>query len=233
MPLFGLAPKVHVLAQGLPSCGSGCPAGSVGSSNVSLPSGPPSPEGDQEDQGPGDQGHLGVSTVAHGPVVGTPPGSSGGTSDGAPPLQDNPGDPGRLSCHPLPGSSGGLARFRREFVLSKVSHDLDEADLGFLSKHLASGSVSGYGFSFKKFGLFCEQLRVDPLFCPPAVVVKYFRHLYETGKEFSTVNYHRSAVSKFHVGVQGLPMGEHPLVSQAVKSLFRLRSPLPQYRSTF
>ena len=70
LPLFGPAPKVHVLAQGLPSCGSGCPAGSVGSSNVSLPSGPPSPEGDQEDQGPGDQGHLGVSTVAHGPVVG-------------------------------------------------------------------------------------------------------------------------------------------------------------------
>ena len=28
-------------------------------------------------------------------------------------------------------------------------------------------------------------------------------------------------------------MGEHPLVSQAVKSVFRLRPPLPQYQSTF
>ena len=73
----------------------------------------------------------------------------------------------------------------------------------------------------------------DPLTCPPAVVVKYIRHLYESGKKYSTVNYHRSAVSKFHVGVQGVPMGEHPLVSQAVKSVFRLRPPLPQYQSTF
>ena len=117
--------------------------------------------------------------------------------------------------------------------MSKVSHDLDEADLEFLSKHLASGSASGYGYSFKKFRPFCEQLQADPLTCSPAVVVKYIRHLYEAGKKYSTVNYHRSVVSKFHVGVQGLPMGEHPLVSQAVKSVFRLRPPLPQYQSTF
>ena len=28
-------------------------------------------------------------------------------------------------------------------------------------------------------------------------------------------------------------MGEHPLVSQALKAVFRLRPPLPQYRATF
>ena len=28
-------------------------------------------------------------------------------------------------------------------------------------------------------------------------------------------------------------MGEHPLVSQSVKAVFRLRPPLPQYQSTF
>ena len=76
-------------------------------------------------------------------------------------------------------------------------------------------------------------MQADPLTCSPAVVVKYIQHLYEAGKKYSTVNYHRSVVSKFHVGVQGLPMGEHPLVSQAVKSVFRLRPPLPQYQSTF
>ena len=64
-------------------------------------------------------------------------------------------------------------------------------------------------------------------------MVKYVRHLYEAGAEYSTVNYHRSAISKFHVGVQGIPMGEHPLVSQALKAVFRLRPPLPQYKSTF
>merc|ERR1712082_203340 len=91
----------------------------------------------------------------------------------------------------------------------------------------------GYGYSFRRFRLFCKRLQADPLTCTPAIVVKYVRHLHEEGAEWSTVNGHRSAISKFHVGVQGIPMGEHPLVSQAVKAVFRLRPPLPQYKSTF
>ena len=65
------------------------------------------------------------------------------------------------------------------------------------------------------------------------MVVKYIRHLYETGAEWSTVNIHRSSISKFHVGIHSVPMGEHPHVSQAVRAVFRLRPPLPQYKSTF
>ena len=47
------------------------------------------------------------------------------------------------------------------------------------------------------------------------------------------MNFHRSSISKFHVGIHGVPLGDHPLVSQAVKAVFRLRPPLPQYKSTF
>ena len=35
------------------------------------------------------------------------------------------------------------------------------------------------------------------------------------------------------MGFHGVPIGEHPLVCQAVKAVFRLRPPLPQYKSTF
>ena len=49
----------------------------------------------------------------------------------------------------------------------------------------------------------------------------------------STMNFHRSGISKLHVGINGISIGEHPLVSQAVKTVFRLRRPLPKYQSTF
>ena len=75
--------------------------------------------------------------------------------------------------------------------------------------------------------LFCVQLQADPLTYAPAIVVNYVRHLYESGAEYSTVNFHRLAISKFHVGVSRIHMGEHQLVSQAVKAVFRLRTPLP------
>ena len=66
-----------------------------------------------------------------------------------------------------------------------------------------------------------------------AIIVGYMRHLYKSGAGYSTVNFHRSGISKFHVGINGISIGEHPLVSQAVKTVFRLRPPLPKYQSTF
>ena len=158
-------------------------------------------------------------------MVGDAAGCDGQTSNAASTLQDNPGDSGQHSCCPLPRSSGGTACYRQEFRLSKTSHDLDEADLDFLSKNLASQAASGYGYTFRKFRLFCEQLQADPLTCAPAIVVKYVRHLYESGAEYSTVYFHRSGIAKFHVGINGISVGEHPLVSQAVKTVFKLRPP--------
>ena len=173
-----------------------------------------------------------MPSVAFGPLVGLDDGDDDGATLEASILQEDCEVPGQLSCA-LPGPSGGPSHFRQEFNLSRAQHDLDEEDLDFLSNHLASGTASGYGYSFRKFRLFCEHFQADPLTCTPAIVVKYVKHLYEEGAKYSTVNGHRSAISKFHVGVHGIPMGEHPLVSQAVKAVFRLRPPLPQYRATF
>ena len=39
--------------------------------------------------------------------------------------------------------------------------------------------------------------------------------------------------SKLHAGFDGVPAGQHPLVKQAVKAVFRLCPPLPKYTSTF
>ena len=110
---------------------------------------------------------------------------------------------------------------------------MDTNDLDFLSNHLAVGTKSGYGYVFKQFASFCSKIEADPFTCPPTVVVKYIRHLYETGSAYSTVNFHRSAISKFHSGFDGCAIGAHSMVSQAVKAVFRLRPPLPRYRATF
>ena len=233
LPIFGPAPKVHVLAQGSTGSSTGCFTLPLGSCDLPVSSSSSPSKGNQEDKGSEGQGNSDLSTVAHSIVVGVAPGHDGGTTHGAPTLQNNPAKSRQHSCLTLPGSSGGAACYRQEFSLSKSNHDLDEADLEFLSKHLAPQTASGYGYIFRKFRLFCEQLQADPLTCAPAVVVKYLRHLFETGAEYSTVNFHRSGISKFHIGIDGISIGEHPLVSQAVKAVFRLRPPLPKYQSTF
>lgn len=233
LPLVGPAPKIHVLAQGSSGSGPGCFAFSLGPSDFSVPSCASPAKGGQENQGPEDQGYSGMPEVAHSVVVGPVGGHDGGASYGAPLLQNSPPDSRQLTSRALPGPLGSSARFRQEFSLSKSSHDLDADDLEFLSKHLAPETASGYGYAFQKFRSFCEQKQADPLSCSPAIVVKYLRHLSESGAEYSTVNYHRSAISKFHLPVDGVSIGEHPLCSQAVRAVYRLRPPLPKYQATF
>ena len=92
-----------------------------------------------------------MPTVAYSPVVGPDAGYDGRAPDDAATLQDDPQDLGQLSCDPIPRSSGGSTSFRQEFSLSRTGHDLDDEDLEFLSKHLASQTASGYGYSIKRF----------------------------------------------------------------------------------
>ena len=105
--------------------------------------------------------------------------------------------------------------------------------MDFLFHRLASQTASSYEYTFRRFRFFCEQLQAGPLTCAPVIIVKYIRHLFESVAQFNTVNYHRSGISKFHVGICGISFGEHPLVCQAVTTVFRLRPPLPQYQATF
>ena len=142
-------------------------------------------------------------------------------------------DCGREPSKVLPTPSRSLSYFRDSFTNSIADQGLDTEDLDFLSNHLADGTSAGYGCAFKEFSTFCSTLNVCPFSCSPSIVVKYLRKKYENGSSYSTVNLHRCAISKLHTGFGGSSIGEHPLVSQAVKAVFRLRPPLPKYRTVF
>ena len=98
---------------------------------------------------------------------------------------------------------------------------------------MATDTSSGYTYSYKRFTKFCLLFGVDPISCPPSIVVKYIRKMYNAGAAYMTVNHHRSAISKFHQGFDGQTVGSHELVRKAMRSVFRLRPPLPKYKCTF
>ena len=233
LPLVGPAPTLHVMVQGQSGCGTGCSDEPMGFCHLSLPPCPSPTQSDQQGEGRADQSSADLPILANGPLVGGAGGHDGGTSHDPPPLQDHCDTLHGGGDHSLPGPSGGSSHFRQAFASSTANLDLDQDDIDFLSNHLSSGTATGYGYVFTHFKIFCETMQTSPLTCSPAVIVKYIRRLAMSGAQYSTVNYHRSAISKFHTGVAGVPIGEHPLVCQAVKAVFRLRPPLPKYKSTF
>ena len=96
-----------------------------------------------------------------------------------------------------------------------------------------TGTSKGYAYSFKHFAEFCSERNLNPYTCHPSIIVKFIRLKHESGASYSSINLAKCAISKFHHGFNGKPIGEIQIVSQAIRACFRLRPPLPKYRSAF
>ena len=173
-----------------------------------------------------DQSHPDLPQVALSHVVVPGDGDASGAPHPSAPLQAGSGETLGASEPAIPGPSGGSAH-------QGLNLDLDEEDHGFLSHHISSGTSSKYGYAVKKFSAFCSKFGVSTSACPPSIVVKYIRHMHDSGASYQTINLHKSAISKHHGGCEGKTMGMHPLVRQAMKAAFRLNPPLPKYQHTF
>ena len=133
----------------------------------------------------------------------------------------------------FPRSIGGCSDQGVNFGAKLESEGFSPEDIKFLSNHISSGTQKGYKCAFKLFTNFCTPLGINPFTCAPSSIVKFLRGKYEEGASYSTVNLYRSAISKFHRLIDGKPVGENSYVKQAVRAVFRLRAPLPRYKSTF
>ena len=119
-------------------------------------------------------------------------------------------------------------------IASDDSVVLNQDDYDFLDHHISTNTKQKYSSAWQQFCTFCTDLNVQPITCSVAVIVKYIRHRFEEGASYSTMNVAKSAISKYHCFLPGnTPVGTDQLVQKAMKSFFKLRPPLPKYRSTF
>ena len=213
------AAPLHVLVPGQSRGGAGRNDPSLGPSQLPVPAVTHGHEVSPEDQSGEDQSHHDHPPVAVLPVVASGSGDVGGASSSSSSFQGSPDNDERRSASiPEPTSSS-----------SPVPQELSK----FLSNHLAPRTSASYKSNFGKFELFCSSHGADPTSCSPEVIARFVQHLYETGASYSTVNSARSAISKYHHGFNGVPAGQHSLVCQSVRAVFRLRPPIPKYLETF
>ena len=213
------AAPLHVLVSGQQGHCTRCNDSSLGPRQLPVPALPDDHEVSPEDQSREDQGSHDHPSVAVLPVVASGSGDVGGASSTSSSFQGSPdNDERRRTSVPEPTCSS-----------SPVPQELSE----FLSNHLAPRTTASYKSNFGKFENFCSSHGADPTSCSPEVIGSFVQHLYETGASYSTVNSARSAISKYHHGFNGVPAGQHSLVSQSVRAVFRLRPPIPKYSHTF
>ena len=78
-------------------------------------------------------------------------------------------------------------------------------------------------------GKVCSQNNIDPLQPLIPNVIDFLTLLFDSGVGYSAINTARSALSTILTRENGLPIGEHPLISRLLKGVFEQRPSIPKH----
>ena len=92
---------------------------------------------------------------------------------------------------------------------------------------------SAYQSGWVKWNSWCDARRLNSLSCSVQHFLEFLTELFDSGLQHRTINVVRSAVSMTHERVEGVPIGQHPLVTRLMKGVYNLRLPKPRYTYTW
>ena len=207
----------------------------LGSGNLAVSPGPTDPSCAARSRGTADRGDSHLPGLETGSVVASSFQDVGSAHPAASSRSEMPELPRIHNTSGIQyGPSSGSSHQWQPLIESGDSVVLNQDDFDFLDHHISTNTKQKYGSAWQQFCTFCSGLNVQPITCSVAVIVKYIRHRFEEGASYSTMNVAKSAISKYHCFLPGnTPVGTDQLVQKAMKSFFKLRPPLPKYRSTF
>ena len=96
------------------------------------------------------------------------------------------------------------------------------------------GTNTAYQSAWKKWVSWCMPWKVDPLSCSVYPFLDFLASLFSTERlQYRSIDTIRSAVSMTQAHIEGLPMGQYPLVSRMFKGMYYSRPPQPRYTRTW
>ena len=123
----------------------------------------------------------------------------------------------RLAVWSISGSCQGLSDQATDLVL----------------KSWRTKANRSYDSLFGRWNRWCGERGSNPFSGPVSEVANFLASLYQEGYQYNSVNAYRSAISSVHEKVDGVPIGQHPLVTRLIKGIFNVRPPMPRYSSTW
>ena len=128
-----------------------------------------------------------------------------------------------------PSCSSRVAHIRN--MLSNQGILQESADI--ICKSWRKRTAKSYESAWKRWVSWCDQRNTNPLSASLADILQFLTDLYKEGKEYSTVNTHRSAISMSHMSIDGVVVGKHPTVCRLMQGSFNSRPPRPKYTGQF
>ena len=79
----------------------------------------------------------------------------------------------------------------------------------------------------------CSQWHSNPFSGSVSGTANFLVFLYEEGYQYNLVNAYRSAISSVHEKVDGVEVGQHPIITRLLRGIYSDRLPLPRYLVTW
>ena len=86
---------------------------------------------------------------------------------------------------------------------------------------------------FQGWSSWCSKEKVNPFSATIKHILSYLADLFHQGRQYRMIGVHCSAISSFHIPLEGVVVGQHPLVTKFMKGIFSLRPPKPWYFVTW
>ena len=125
--------------------------------------------------------------------------------------------------------ASGLASLRTRLENLGISEKFTDL----LLKARTRGTTRNCESAWLQLTSWCGQREKDPVQCELSLILEYLTHLWEQGKEYRTINNHRSSISLYHNNIEGIKVGQHPLVTQLLKGISKDRPPQPKLNTVW
>ena len=112
-------------------------------------------------------------------------------------------------------STVSMVALRERYKAEKLS----EKSISLIAKSRRSGTRANYDGIWNQFSSWCLQRQADPVHCPLSVVLEYLSDLHSQNFSVGHIKSHRSAISAFHVEVDGVPVGMREETSRLIKGI--------------
>ena len=126
---------------------------------------------------------------------------------------------------PFP-ETDGLSLIREKYKKQGIKPSLTEL----LLKGWRRSTLQQYNVYLKKWIQFCNERKVKPLRRDKLLVLKFLQKLFKSNLSYSSLNTCRSALSAVF---DKPPIGDTPLISRFMRSVYNQRPNLPKYHDTW
>ena len=96
-----------------------------------------------------------------------------------------------------------------------------------------SSTAKQYESAWKGWSTWCSKEKVNPFSTTIKHILSYLADLFHQGRQYQIIRVHRSAISSFHIPLEGVVVGQCPLVTKFMKGIFSLRPPKLRYFVTW